>query len=86
MLLTKSYKYFQFILTLIQNDFKFNSNNKEEQLMALMLYYDFFQEPNQFDNLETDIKYIGENKLLAIELKEVVEILSEKIKPILNMI
>ena len=79
LLLTKSYKYFQFILTLIQNDFKFNSNNKEEQLMALMLYYDFFQEPNQFDNLETGIKYIGENKLLAIELKEVVEILSEKI-------
>jgi superfamily II DNA or RNA helicase len=46
LLLTKSYKYFQFILTLIQNDFKFNSNNKEEQLMALMLYYDFFQETN----------------------------------------
>jgi hypothetical protein len=79
LLLTKSYKYFQFILSLIQNDFRLNLNDQNEKLMALMLYYDFFQEPKQFDNLESGIKYIGENKLLTNELKEVVEILSEKI-------
>ncbi len=79
LLLAKSYKYFQFILTLIQNDFKFNSNNQEEKLMALMLYYDFFQEPNKFDNLESGIKYIGENRLLVDELKEVLELLNERI-------
>lgn len=78
-LLTRSYKYFKFILDLIQNNFKFSLDCKEEKQMALMLYYDFFQEPNQFDNLEQGIKYIGENKLLSDELKEVLELLSEKI-------
>lgn len=33
--------------------------------MALMVYYDFFQEASLFDNLEEGIKYIGENKLLS---------------------
>ena len=79
LLLTKSYKYFQFILELIQNDFKFNLDCEEEKLMALMVYYDFFQEASLFDNLEEGIKYIGENKLLSNELKEILELLSEKI-------
>ncbi|GIT98158.1 DEAD/DEAH box helicase [Sulfurovum sp. TSL1] len=78
-LLTKSYKYFKFILDLIQKNFKFNSDCEEEKQMALMLYYDFFQEPNEFDNLEEGINYIGENKLLSDELKEVLELLCEKI-------
>lgn len=65
LLLTKSYKYFQFILELIKNDFKFNLDCEEEKLMALMVYYDFFQEASLFDNLEEGIKYIGENKLLS---------------------
>lgn len=79
LLLTKSYKYFQFILELIKNGFELNNLNEEEKLMALMLYFDFFQEAKQFDSLQKGIKYIGENRLLVNELKEVIELLSEKI-------
>ncbi len=49
LLLTKSYKYFQFILTLIQNDFKFNWNNKEEQQWRLCCIMTFLRTRNQFE-------------------------------------
>jgi len=77
-LLTRSLSYFKFILELINNDFnlKILENNNE---MSLMLYYDFFQDANKFDSLENGIKFIGENKLLVKELKEVIEILISKI-------
>jgi len=78
-LLTRSHKYFKFILELIKNGFNFNTKSNEERYMALMLYYDFFQEANRFDTLEEGIKYIGENRLLTNELKEVLELLSQKI-------
>ena len=78
-LLTRSYKYFKFILELIKNGFNFNSKSSEEKQMALMLYYDFFQEAKRFDSLEEGIRYIGENRLLTNELKNVLELLSQKI-------
>jgi len=78
-LLTRSHKYFKFILELIKNGFNFNTKSNEERYMALMLYYDFFQEANRFNTLEEGIKYIGENRLLTNELKEVLELLSQKI-------
>ncbi|MFT7859717.1 MAG: DUF3427 domain-containing protein [Sulfurimonas sp.] len=78
-LLTRSYTYFQFILNLIQSNYKVNLANQEEKQMALMLYYDFFQEPNQLYTLEKAIEYIGNNKLLSDEMKEIIGLLSEQI-------
>lgn len=79
-LLSNSISYLQFILQVIKNDFDltlFQTQNKN--LMAMMLYYDFWQEPNKFKNLEEGIKYIGHNKMLVKELQEVINILIEQI-------
>lgn len=80
LLLAKSISYLKFILKLIDNDFEstcFSTEN--EKLMAMMLYYDFWQDANKFDNLDEGIKYIGSNKILVKELKEVVNMLIGKI-------
>ena len=80
MVLTRSHSYFEFILELIDNSFNYKKEilekNKE---LFLMLYYDFFQFPNMFESLTEGIKYIGNNKTLINELKEVIEILIDKI-------
>jgi hypothetical protein len=52
--------------------------------MITMLYYDFWQYPKLFDSLEDGIKYIGKNKLLVNEMKEVLEILINKINYLEN--
>lgn len=80
LLLAKSISYLKFILKLINNDFEsicFSAEN--DKLMAMMLYYDFWQDANKFDTLDEGIKYIGSNKILVKELKEVVNILIGKI-------
>jgi len=80
LLLAKSISYLKFILKLIDNDFESTCFSTEtEKLMAMMLYYDFWQDANKFDNLDEGIKYIGSNKILVKELKEVVNILIGKI-------
>lgn len=79
-LLTRSYSYFEFILELIDNNFNFTKEVLEKSKESfLMLYYDFFQDPNMFVSLIEGIKYIGNNKTLINELKEVIEILIDKI-------
>lgn len=78
-LISSSYQYFRFILSLINNGFEFNSDSKIEKSLALMLYFDFFQDVGRFDNLSNAIKFIGENRVLAGELKEVLELLIERI-------
>ena len=82
-LLTRSISYFKFILGLIKSDFNINitdyQNNKE---MFLMLYYDFFQDPKKFSSLQNGIKFIGENKTLVDEMREILEILIDKINHI----
>ena len=78
-LLTRSHSYFEFILELINNNFDFTKEILEENKQSfLMLYYDFFQDPNKFKSLSEGIKYIGNNKTLINELKEVIEILIDK--------
>ena len=79
-LLTRSHSYFEFILELIDNNFNFTKEVLEKSKESfLMLYYDFFQDPNMFVSLIEGIKYIGNNKTLINELKEVIEILIDKI-------
>jgi hypothetical protein len=79
-LTSSSLSYFESILKLIENDFEISSlKNENEKLMAMMLYYDFWQDPMKFNSLEEGIRYIGENKLLVDELREVVQILIQKI-------
>lgn len=79
-LVTRSFSYFQFITHLIEKDFELNSFKREdEKNMAMMLYYDFYQDPNLFKTLDEGIKYIGENSILVQELKEVITLLIEQI-------
>lgn len=78
-LISSSYQYFRFILSLINNGFEFNSDSKIEKSLALMLYFDFFQDVGRFDTLDNAIKLIGENSVLASEIKEVLELLVERI-------
>jgi len=79
-LLSNSISYLQFILKIIKNDFDLSIfKTQNENLMAMMLYYDFWQDAKKFKNLKEGIKYIGNNKVLVKEFKEVINILIEKI-------
>lgn len=79
-LLSNSISYLQFILKIIKSDFDLNHfQTQSENLMAMMLYYDFWQDANKFKSLEEGIKYIGNNRVLVQELKEVIHILMQKI-------
>jgi superfamily II DNA or RNA helicase len=79
-LLTRSLSYFKFIGKLIKDGFNSKAiENKENKNMVMMLYYDFFQDPNKFDSLEDGIKSIGENKFLVAELQDILDTLIEKI-------
>lgn len=74
-IVTESCAYFQFVLNLINNQFDLNclNANEETRLYALMLYYDFYQAPNQGGNLEEAILEIGKNENYVEEMKEILE-------------
>lgn len=76
-----SNSYFQFILSLAKKDFKisFNKLSEEEKLMCLMLHYDVWHKAGGFKSLEESIRAIGKNKVLTLEIIEVLEILIDKI-------
>jgi superfamily II DNA or RNA helicase len=78
---TNSLSYFSFILKLAKIDFKIKIEdyNEDEQRMLLMLHYDVWQKANGFNSLEESINEIGKNKVLIEEIKEVLEILIDKI-------
>jgi superfamily II DNA or RNA helicase len=79
-LVTRSYGYFKFITHLIEKNFELNHfKHEDEKNMAIMLYYDFYQDPNLFQTLDEGIKYIGENSILVNELKEIITLLIEQI-------
>jgi superfamily II DNA or RNA helicase len=78
---TNSLSYFTFILKIAKDNFdviisEFNSN---EKTMFLMLHYDVWHKHGGFDSLEESIKQIGANSILVEEIKEVLEVLIEKI-------
>ncbi len=76
-----SASYFQFILKIAKKNFNINITelNKNEQTMCLMLHYDIWQKEASFKNLNDSINAIGRNKILVSEIKEVLEILIDKI-------
>jgi superfamily II DNA or RNA helicase len=79
-LLSKSLSYFKFIKKLIENNFDLTDITSEnEQLMLVMLYYDFWQKPNLFDSLKEAIREISVNQVIIDEMKEIIEILINQI-------
>ncbi len=73
---TESYHYFKFLLALIDVDFDLNKlkRTEENDLLALMLHYDFYQEASKGETLEKSIKSIGENHSMVEEMKQFLEV------------
>lgn len=78
---TNSLSYFTFILKIAKRNFAINISefNSNEKTMLLMLHYDVWQQAGGFDSLEDSIKAIGLNTILVEEIKEILEVLIEKI-------
>lgn len=80
-MVTSSLSYFNFIMGLAKVNFKVSMKNLSsvEKSMALMLYYDVWQDANKFTDLETAISAIGSSDALV---KEIIEFLEFKIDQI----
>ena len=80
-LLCNSISYLQFISNLAQKNFKVNMDDlaENEKIMCLMLHYDVWQNPKEFESLNASINAIGKNPVLIAEIKEVLEILIDSI-------
>ena len=78
---TNSTSYFNFILSLANKGFNININDFDdnEKTMLLMLHYDVWQKAGGFDSLEKSIRAIGKSQVIIEEIKEVLEILIDKI-------
>lgn len=78
---TCSTSYFKFILSLAKDNFQVKNQdlNPNEKTMLLMLHYDVWQKAGGFSSIEESIRAIGKNKVLVEEIKEVLEILEDKI-------
>ena len=76
-----STSYFEFILSLAKRNFQVEiaTLSETEKTMCLMLYYDVWQNPGQFNSLEESIRAIGDNPVLVEEIIELLEILLDKI-------
>ncbi|WCL49689.1 DUF3427 domain-containing protein [Leptospira sp. GIMC2001] len=76
-----SYSYFQFIDKLAANNFDIEVDHLSnlERQYCLLLYYDIWQEPSKFVSLEAGIRAIGINPLLVGEIREIIDILINKI-------
>lgn len=81
-LTTNSNSYFQFILNLARKDFLVSDMrfNEEEKLMLLMLHFDVWQNAGGFDSLLDSITEIGKNRILVVEIVEVLEMLIDRIE------
>lgn len=75
---TESKSYFEFIFKLTKKDFKIDFKMDNQQFI-LMLYYDIWRDAKKFGSIEESILEIGKNKILVEEIKEVLEILIDRI-------
>lgn len=77
----RSNSYFQFILNLAKNNFNasFSKLTEQELQMLLMLHYDIWQTAGGFESLELSIREIGKNKVMVVEIIEVLEFLIDRI-------
>lgn len=80
-IVTESITYFKFVLKLISNNFDIEKleNTEENQLMGLMLYYDFYNKPIETNSLRLALLEIGENKTLVNEMKDFLEVKIDQI-------
>jgi superfamily II DNA or RNA helicase len=78
---TSSLSYFNFILAIANKNFNITvaSLSDIEKQMALMLYYDVWQNAKAFSTLQDAIQQIGVNQILVDEIKELLTILIDKI-------
>ena len=78
---TNSLSYFSFILKIAKQNFNVTISdlNENEKNMLLMLHYDVWQKEGGFVSLEKSIHQIGINMVLVEEVKEVLELLIDKI-------
>jgi superfamily II DNA or RNA helicase len=78
---TASSSYFSFILETAKKGFKIKIAEMpdNERSMALMLHYDVWQSAGGFKSLEDSIQEIGKNKVLVLEIIELMEILVDRI-------
>ncbi len=76
-----SSSYFDFIISLAKKDFHIDLRdfNEEEKMMCLMLHYDIWQEPGNFNSLEASIGAIGKNNILIDEIIEVLGVLTDQV-------
>ena len=76
-----SSSYFDFIISLAKKDFHIDLSelNEEEKMMCLMLHYDVWQEPGNFNSLEASIGAIGKNNILIDEIIEVLGVLTDQV-------
>src|SRR5699024_6837820 len=65
-IVTESISYFKFIIDLMNVEFELDKvpYQSDNNLMALMLYYDFYQDVVEDLTLEEGLKQIGKNKEL----------------------
>lgn len=77
---TDSYSYFSFIEQLVNNRFKVDvqSMNYIEQQMALMFYYDMFQEANHYQNLQGMFNDLSSDELFCNEMVELIVLLKNR--------
>ncbi|MEJ7766593.1 MAG: DUF3427 domain-containing protein [Chitinophagaceae bacterium] len=76
-----SYSYYSFLLKIAAINFNvaISSLIDEEKTFCLMLHYDVWQDPNQFENLQASIKAIGNSQVMVAEIKEILELVIDKI-------
>jgi hypothetical protein len=78
---TESLSYFKFIMELIQQNFDLAKlpQSDNTNLLATMVFYDFFQSASKEMTLEEGIRKIGENKDMVKELQEFISLKIELI-------
>jgi superfamily II DNA or RNA helicase len=77
----RSSSYFTFVLSLAKKNFEISyaDFDESEKKMLLMLHYDIWQTAGGFNSLEESIRELGKNNVMVMEIKEVLEILIDRI-------
>ena len=77
---TDSFTYFSFLEKLASEDFKVKVDemNYVEQKMALMFYYDMFQEAGQYRSLQDMFNDLSQDELYCAEMKELAVLLKNR--------
>jgi len=78
-----SRKYLKFILKLTEKNFTWNFSKEIENQMAMMVHYDFWQQPGSklyFTSLQESLQALGSDPILCGELKSVLKLALERIE------